>query len=257
MKKFLLQYVSDIHLEYSHKIPNIKPIVNNIALLGDIGSPRMSLYKDFLKDVSNKFDNVFLVSGNHEYWNMPMYGDRIYSKEDIDEMIEDQISKYPNIHYLNNKSYIDNNVVIIGSTLWSEIPEEKKEVASRIVGDCKMIKYNNSIDQRLNNQMFYDCSEFIGKKIKDNIDKKVVVLTHHCPSYKFISEKFKNYNNNFAFASNLDHMLSSPVCVWLSGHTHGNFYKVINGVICSINCQGYRKENLKDYNVEKYIQLYC
>lgn len=255
MKKFLLQFVSDIHLEYSKKIPNIKPIANNIALLGDIGSPRQPIYKNFLNEMSYKFDKVFIVSGNHEYWNLPIYGEKMYTKEEIDEMIENIVSKYSNVLYLNNKCYQNENITLIGSTLWSEIPDEKKEYAGRVVGDCRMIQYNNFIDLRLNNSMFRENVNFIEDSISQNLNKKIIVLTHHCPSYQYIAEKFKHYNNNYAFASNLDYLLKDPVCAWLAGHTHGNIHKIINNVICSINCLGYSKENLKDYNPEKCIEI--
>ena len=62
-----IQYISDLHLEHLKMLPYIKLAANNLCLLGDIGSPRTQIYKDFIRDCSIKFKNVFVIYGNHEY----------------------------------------------------------------------------------------------------------------------------------------------------------------------------------------------
>lgn len=63
------QYISDIHLEISGKIPDIPKSSNNLCLLGDIGAPESDIYKKFIKECSEKFTNVFVIYGNHEYYS--------------------------------------------------------------------------------------------------------------------------------------------------------------------------------------------
>lgn len=255
MKKFFLQYVSDLHLEYADKIPNIVAKQKYLALLGDIGNPRTKKYQNFLKDTSSKFDKIFLISGNHEYWNLHEHEIKL-NKNEIDCIIYETVSKYNNIIYLNNATVNIDNVQIVGSTLWSNIPQDKLEDAKYRMGDCNNIYNNNEkiIPEQIN-ELHNECVNYIEKIVNENNDKKVVVLSHHCPSYQYLTEKYKHSNINYAFASNLDYLIKEPICAWLSGHTHGIINKKINGVICSINCQGYSKQNLIDYDPGKYIEI--
>ena len=64
--------------------------------------------------LSYNFDNIFFTSGNHEYWN-----DKGYTIENINNIINEKVILYDNIHYLNKNKYILNNYEILGCTLWS------------------------------------------------------------------------------------------------------------------------------------------
>ena len=89
-----LQYLSDLHDKY----PEITPLCDYIALLGDIGDPYSQKYKDFIKDLSRKFKKVFVVTGNHEYYfNI------------IDECnlhINTLCLELRNVYFLNNSLYL-------------------------------------------------------------------------------------------------------------------------------------------------------
>lgn len=246
MKRFNLQFVSDLHLEYSYKVPKIIAKQNNLALLGDIGNPRMKNYNNFLKYLSPQFDNIFLIAGNHEYWNLN-YKIK-YDKKQVDDLIEDICINYNNIKYMNNKSITIDNVHIIGNTLWSNIPNNKILEAQWKMGDCYNIYVDNkNILPYQINKFHKECVEYIENEININQDKKIIILSHHCPSYKYLTKKHRNYINNYAFVSNLDHLIERPVYAWLAGHTHRNIHKIINNVVCSINCN--------NYNSERYIEI--
>ena len=58
--------------------------------------------------LSYNFDNIF-TSGNHEYWN-----DKGYTIENINNIINEKVILYDNIHYLNKNKYILNNYEILG-----------------------------------------------------------------------------------------------------------------------------------------------
>lgn len=247
MKKF--QYISDIHLEYfgNRKIPNIIPKCDTLLLLGDIGNPRINNYKIFLDDISKKFNKVFLISGNHEYWNLLEHNIKMNINE-IDNLINDITFKYNNIIYLNNSKYLlDKTVNIIGCTLWSNIPNYKYDECIKVIGDFENIYYNN---KKITPNMINKMHNISKKYIIDNIDKNKIniILTHHCPSYKFLHKKFMNNKYNYAFVSELDYIIKPPIKVWLSGHSHGNTFNIINGVICGINAYGYNRKNNEHIN---------
>jgi len=215
--RFKLQYISDIHLEHRTIIPRIPAKTNYLALLGDIGHPNKPLYSEFLKYCSKNWDKVILLSGNHEYMQPK------YSMKDIDDMIQSNVNKYPNITYLNNQKLILDNHLILGTTLWSD--STKTAPGHKI------------------NDLYYDSLQWLKGNIKQNTNKDIVVLTHYLPSYKLIIPKYHGYKTKFQYASNLDHLIKRPVKAWLCGHSHCQLEKYINGVYCGINTLGYPHEN--------------
>ena len=129
-----LAFVSDIHLEKRKglvpKLYSKDPEINisdyhGIALIGDIGNPFDENYARFLCNCSNQFKNVYLLSGNHEYYHKSRHIN--YLKQYVNNQIMDVIYCInhnvgnQNIIYLNNDTVdIDGtNNRIIGSTLWS------------------------------------------------------------------------------------------------------------------------------------------
>lgn len=233
-----IQYISDIHLEYRDKLPIFPQVANNLALLGDIGNPFKKNYVEFLKYASNNWDKVFLLSGNHEYWQYN------YNHNDVDNKIRDITRQFNNIFFLNNDKYDLENYTILGSTLWTKI--NKKPLM--IMGDDLYVRSNNKLItfDELNNM--HDISQ---KWLSDNIsksDKPLLVLTHHLPSYELIIPKYKTgffspYQDRFA--SDLNHLIKDPVKYWLCGHSHCNIQIKINNINCGINAYGYTKDSNK------------
>jgi ankyrin repeat protein len=70
-ENFSIQVASDIHLEFYQEGKDLSqliiPSAPYLALLGDIGLPiKRQNYKQFLLDMSEKFEIVFVLAGNHE-----------------------------------------------------------------------------------------------------------------------------------------------------------------------------------------------
>lgn len=221
--KFSLQYISDIHLEKINIIPykQLNPISNNIALLGDIGNPFTQVYKDLLKHVSTNFDNVFLISGNHEYY--------FNSILNTNNQISEVANSFNNVHFLNNTSISVNNYNIIGSTLWSNLLPHPKNDKLDVYTFLHMDAINN-IQSLLSN-------------------KPTIILTHYLPTYKLIHPKYYYYPMHIRsrYASDLEYMMNDNIHAWLTGHSHKNVDVYINNTFCSIN-------PLPDYN-NRIIEL--
>lgn len=224
-----LQYVSDIHLERKISYPKLVRKENNLALLGDIGDPFKDNYTDFLSYASDRWENVFLLAGNHEYWQAK------YNYYDVNEKINDVVVKFDNVLFLNNtSSSLLPNYIILGTTLWSHIlsfsslsfsPSSSASLSSYnlkkpLMGDDLKI---NLVDKTFNelhfqsvnwlkSQIFdykqkqenlkYKQKEIKGQnlnykqannkeKVKEKEEKQIVVLTHYLPSYKLIIEKYR------------------------------------------------------------------
>ena len=65
----VLQFASDLHLERGYK-RDIIPKKPYLILTGDIGYPKQDSYKQFVLRMSDNFDKVFIISGNHEFDNL-------------------------------------------------------------------------------------------------------------------------------------------------------------------------------------------
>jgi len=247
-----LQYVSDIHLEYTRKLPNISVVGNYLALCGDIGHPFKNNYNDFIKYASERWEKIFLLSGNHCYHNEknPVI---IQNMNDIDNKIMEITSKYDNVHYLQKNHFIlDNDYVILGTTLWSKIHN------GQFYNRRGTLIYNNNIpvDYKFINILHKEQKEWILSTCDNFKDKKVIVLTHHMPSMKMIHPDFNTTNYKYIndwFASDLDYMIKSPIVYWICGHTHRRMEVSVNNIPCLVNPIGYSNEKFEYH--DKYIDL--
>lgn len=248
--KEIFQYISDIHLEHNEdKNLVIKPISEystykkNLILAGDIGNPMSLKYWNFISQESMLFDRVFLICGNHEY-----YGNNIdYVNKKIEKNIEKLNLK--NVFFLNNKTFIINGKIkLIGTTLWSYIPNEYYQVVSSYVNDYKLI---DNLTPKISNILFSKSKNFIETELeKENL--YTIVITHHAPSFNNTSEEiFKDSPTKNAFASNLDYLVEKST-YWIYGHTHHNYH---NSKLKS-NQLGYNwNQPIPNFNLNSYILL--
>ena len=212
------QYLSDLHLEFYNDISHIKiiPEAPNLILAGDIGKPGTQIYKDFIEFVATKFERVFLITGNHEY----------YGKSNMDE-IEDYIrnvicTSYQNVIFLQNECYMipNTNLALFGGTMWSHIPYQYFYDVIRFMNDYKRIPHLSISKSNELHKKFVATLELLLKTLDD--DTKLIVVSHHMPSYDLIDEKYKNnyMNINCAFATNVDIARNPKIIAWIYGHTH-------------------------------------
>jgi predicted phosphohydrolase len=259
-----IQIISDLHLEFYDDYDYnkfIKPLNNNenndlyLCLLGDIGNPFNKNYENFISESSKKFEKVFILPGNHEYY----FGEYNESKLKIYNIC----NKYKNVYLMDNNIFEINNYIIIGSTLWSYIDNNSKIMASLMINDYKKIKINNNLyTPDYNNKLFFTNLSYIKNQVeKANINnKQVIILTHHCPSHKFIDIKYKTYPCNCCFVNDLDDFIlqNSHIKYWLFGHTHSSFNGKIGNCLCISNPAGYNRsgkfEN-NNYDITKSINI--
>ena len=252
-----LRYISDLHLEYYHlrklSLPQIEPELSSecLALCGDIGNPLFPNYKYFLEDMANKFSKVFIISGNHEYYQ-PKENLIKQNIDQTDQLISKLCESFNNVYYLNNNSHeINNKLTIIGTTFWSNI-FENRETIRHSVNDYNYIYFGDRMfDIDDSTRLNFINSKWIESEISkaNHLGKKLVVLTHHLPSYDLIIPKYKGHFASCCFANHLDYLIKDPVVAWLCGHSHSSIQTRINGVYCGINAVGYQKQQTGfDYN---------
>jgi len=261
----LLQIASDLHLEFEgalEKMPEIPVKAPCLALLGDIGFPQSERYQEFVLAQADRFKLVFLVAGNHEFYNISYV-------RGIEEM-QKLAAQRDNIIFLNQTSYLHGNIRIIGTTLWSDIPPKAVDAIGYMVNDYRRIVVRDGDKENgkepewftvpIQNQMHNDQVEWIKSQIAEakKAGEKVVVLTHHAPSdidcLCTAEQEFPLRHMNY---SKLESLFGPPVELWGFGHTHWNTDQIINGTRYVSNQLGYvtRGEDTNHYNPDLVIDL--
>jgi hypothetical protein len=261
--KTKIQYISDLHLEHLKVLPYIKRAANNLCLLGDIGSPRTQIYKDFIRECSIKFKNVFVIYGNHEYHSVKT---RLEPKviETMEE-IEQHAKSFPdNVYFLNNSCvYFDivnetvtkapcdynlNLVKIIGSTLWAATKDYK-------LNDYKKIFVSDSqkLTPEISTEMFRQNINYILREIKKEPHMRCILMTHH--GTNIVCNRDKMSDQDTSYVTHIQELLGcSNLFACLNGHTHTSINEEVigengNRIKFLANCYGYISE---DQTIVKY-----
>ncbi len=256
----ILKYLSDIHLELRPTMEHPKLIpywqfnksIHDdyyLALVGDIGNFSNHNLQLFLKKVSPHYKQIFYIPGNHEYYNG--------EKNEIDLKLKQLCESFDNIMYMNNHTFMIDDIKIIGSTLWTKISDVN---ISRGINDYYNIKKddkNITIDDT--NQWNREAIQFIEKELTS----KCIVLTHHAPLYCNPSINlytadpiYLNGKYNDAFHNDLSYLFKNKICVWIYGHTHYANQSKYNQCILATNQLGYKNEESSiKFNPYAYIDL--
>lgn len=231
----LVQVCSDIHLERGDITDITNIIIPNaeiLVLAGDIGNPMESIYNNFLDYYSKLFKIIFIITGNHEYYE--------HTIEETNQKIDEICDSYDNIHFLNNKIFRYDDILFIGTTLWSHIPENYT-ITNQLscMNDFKLIK---DLTLEKYRKLFIENVKFI----QDNLEENTIIISHHAPLMSCISNEYKYDIVKCCYASELDEIfMNDKVIGWIYGHTHNNlsFISEIKFMYC--NC--YRTNNYNTY----------
>ena len=224
-----------------------------LVCAGDIGlyAKYASTYKPFFAETSKRFKEVICVPGNHSYY----HSTGIWSNEA--EFWKDK--KLPkNVHYLDNDYKIIDDVMFIGSCLWTDFDNDPLAMwnASRKMNDYEVIRtsggpYGTSIKLQPEDtvERHRVSVDFIKKalQISKEMGLKQVVVTHTAPTAQSVNDKYRGDLLNGAYYSDLSELiLDYSPAYWFHGHMHDacRYTVGVTEVIC--NPYGY-----KDYEVCK------
>ena len=223
MNKHIFFYLSDIHLEFHTDKeyefwPNIEPkkpnYTYNLICAGDIGLIKQPSYWLFMVEACKRFDQVFVVLGNHEYYGCKWTNiqKQFYEYQDS--------CKLTNLMLLENTKYEHEDYIILGTTLWSNIPQQADSYVTQTVNDYRQIQFFSTT---VSNQMNQKATQFLGEHLKERkTQKPMIVVTHHAPTLIDSSDPlYEGRMSNFAFANQLDEFVEYSD-VWIYGHTHWN-----------------------------------
>ncbi|OGM50727.1 hypothetical protein ABOM_000538 [Aspergillus bombycis] len=233
MENVQLQILSDIHLESpaAYDVFKIDPKAPFLALLGDIGYVKDEGFFLFLRTQLENFRLVFLVLGNHEAYHSSWTetkSDIQRFKGDIDASAERNEGLGKLILLDRTRYDISPTVTILGCTLFSSVAPEQKESVSFGINDFYHIHdWSVETHQAEHNADVAWLNREIVSISGHEPERRVVVLTHFCPSTheNVIDPKHRNSKISSGFMTDLSNepcWKEKVVALWGFGHTHLN-----------------------------------
>jgi len=219
-------------------------------ILGDLSNPLDPSFRAFFDYYSPRFEKIFYISGNHEYYCEGLTFDK------AERLIRNVCGEYSNVVCLNNGVFeLDPNTVIIGTVLWTRIAGIDFDFKSE---DDYMYIYSEPgilATPQFITQLYMESVKWLSQMLDQYKDKTVIVMTHHMPSFELIHKKFRNGFVLERHASHLDYLIMAydNIEYWLCGHTHVNMNVTIGSCVCLTNPRGYRDEN--SYDKKATIQI--
>ena len=261
---------SDIHLEFGDLELYNTENADVLVLSGDICVAKHlngehycdSRYRKFFKECSERFSHVIYVLGNHEHYSYDVQYTTGHLKREL---------SYKNLHILDNETVDILDYTFVGTTLWTNMNEEDNLTlyhVSSMMSDFQIIKNGaRTLNEwgkpaRLTPEdtvVFHKKSMDYINHVCHDVDKKYIVVGHHCPSLKSIHPRYANDRiMNGAFASDLDDFIAyrPQIKLWTHGHTHEPFDYMISETRVVCNPRGYLgHENRADSFRLQYIDL--
>lgn len=201
-----MRFMKSLPLEV---VGDVLVIAGDVGYLGDTTIPHLR----FWKWASENYRQVLMVAGNHEYYNN---GDIAAQGDSWQKMF------LSNVGYYHNKVVRIENVDFILSTLWSRIPPVDEFAIQNGMNDYAQILYNKRrlIPQNINYE-FERNFAFIEKAVRESNAEKIVVVTHHLPTFAAIEDKHIGSVLNAAYTTELGNFIAdSRISAWIYGHSH-------------------------------------
>jgi len=251
-KKTQIQLVSDLHLDTRSYPPTISlpRVAPTIIIAGDLCPVVHPNYIDYLKMVTEGYEQAIYVAGNHEFYGAPA------GPIDMGEVI-DRVC-----HEMNTPTYflgidrpnvdISKRVRVIGATLWTDVGEDLDgmlndftQVPSTRPGHGRFTPEEMGMLHRMD-------KAWINRELHTAREesKRAVVVSHHSPDRRLsvINEKRAIGGlGPFYYAADMVSTMtnySHEIIAWCYGHTHESHAATLpdSKVICITNALGYPRE---------------
>jgi len=238
-----ISLVSDLHLDFaSVQLPGGEVLI----LAGDICEYRsfkkeLPSVVNFFKNECPKYEQVFMVMGNHEHYRYR-----------LDKTYESLVELLPaNVRLLENETVDYRGVVFMGATLWTDLDGNSPIATIALkngMNDYRAIEnyysdtgFYHKLTPEYTYRLHNNTLDYFRASLAEYQSRPVVVITHHAPSYQSIHERYLGDGMNAGYASNLDEfILDHPqIKYWLHGHTHTAFDYQVGSTRVLCNPRGY------------------
>lgn len=246
-----IAYASDLHLEFAEPDFDL-PEADVLLLCGDITTARcVHVDIDFFKSCSEKYDSVFYVFGNHEF-----YRDEYHKAKG---RIYEALHPYDNIYIMDDSHFeLNDSTILIGSTLWTNFDYNPlyANIARQGMNDYSQISYGPNywkLSPEHTTELHKKSLEFIDSVYNEFPNHNVIVMTHHAPSFCSTEPKWAGDLLTYAFCSHLDPFIWRRVRIkhWFHGHVHHrNEYYISDDQMIHHNPRGYPNEIREPFQIK-------
>ena len=261
----LVRIVSDIHLEFSYgdmrlnERPEDKDTI--LVLAGDVGlGSKPHTYLKFFEEKAHRFHKVIYILGNHEHYKG--------SFSTTFGRVKDNLEKFKNVVVLEKETLVIDKVAFICATMWTDMDKHSPFCmieAKNSMNDYHTVRHGTNTEPWKRKLLPEDtiadhlnAKHYIFTEIKKQKDKgnKVVVVTHHLPSYQSIPEEFKGDSLNGAYVSDLsEDIIRTKPEVWIHGHTHNSFDYMLADTRVVCNPRGYDRSGLLNLDFDEEFTI--
>jgi predicted phosphodiesterase len=200
---------------------------------------------------------VVMVCGNHE-----LYG-QVYPNHV--KRLQEKSAEYPNIHFLENDSVEIGEVVFLGCSLWTDCKlwesgphaglyshwETMLDLRHGMNDYNRITCFDGQKHRSLKPQdlvkVHLASVRWLREQFESHRGKRIVVVTHHAPSFRSVPETYQQDIISAAYASHLDELVeTSGAALWIHGHNHGYSDYQIGKTWVLCNPKGYPHETGKN-----------
>ena len=251
---------SDIHLEFGNYEIQNEEEADVLILAGDITtSQEVGNHLEFFQQCSKQFSYVIYTLGNHEHYDSNFY--------DTKSIFVEALSRFKNIFVLDrSRVYLDDwNTVFLVGTMWTNADRKNPLIMQKLknsFSDFSAISNFDPTTMVMQHDAFLSyVNEYMEEYRNRNSNTKVVVVTHHAPSFQSVHDKYRTpsaWDYNFGFASYDEEFITSnpEISLWIHGHMHesSDYNIVATRVVC--NPRGYVGYEKKAHNYKlKYLEV--
>ena len=205
--------LSDLHLEFAPFTP--PPVETDAVILaGDIHTGHHGV-----RWALATFPNVpvIYVLGNHEFYNQKL-------QKLLAQLHEE--TQGTNVHLLENEVLQLGEVVILGATLWTDFALHGNPVVAEVTAQTGMNDFRRirtlpqyrRLKAAETRGLHQASLRWLGEQISTRKGNKIVVVTHHAPSWQSVPACFEGDLLNPAFASDLSQFIlehqPTPLGAW-------------------------------------------
>ena len=275
----MISFFSDEHLDFfiskeSKMEKQIDSYIDNITedisrdiliLSGDI-SHYNRMTKMYLQKMSERFNDVVFVHGNHDLYLVNETQAKKYNYDSFQRL--DEIREFTktikNLHLLEGNVISINGLKIGGLSNWYDLPtdgyitqwNQVLNDSNYIMEGKKPIKYNYGYYSE--SFSAFDTQRF-RKEIEkqwDRLEDIDILVTHICPSIipdEILGRFVNDRNNIFYMTDDFDRVKNTGAKIVIYGHNHGCNEWTKDNVKFFTNASGYPHENnnlkIKEINV--------
>jgi predicted phosphodiesterase len=241
---------SDLHLDvnasFGFQLPAVRPAHDAVIIAGDV-CEGMTAAIDWIVREGLNAKPVIYVGGNHEFYGFDRYDGLQRGRE--------AAARAANVHLLERDQIVLGDVTLLGATLWTSYDlygtrAESMAIAERLMSDHRMIAHGGGAFSATSARTEHLASvTWLDTELRPLRQRaaKTIVVSHHAPTPRSISQRFQGHPLTASFTSDLEHLMPG-VALWVHGHTHRVIDHHVGGCRVINNPRGYVRHEVTGFD---------